>query len=285
MNISKKIDTIFPKDEIPLLISSPFNLGRLKVIRCNYGELVDDLYKLINIEKKKKKERKENLLPGAIDELITHDCSLWDLPDEAEKCKKIKREIYDNTFESPSKDEYLVVTLSFLFDLWDFSANAGLPRIRRGPIGVIKTKINWKKKEDILPATFTSDDVVDLMNRVSVGLEEKDLALFRSDLDDSEDEPFCNTVSYDVDLVIYGKGIQYFKGHIKYIVSSFTEKTTLGDEDFANLNYYANLYKTDDRFYKCQNPAEIYEAVTLLKYPKQEPIVFHINFIGTKSRD
>jgi hypothetical protein len=267
MNISKKVDTIFPKDEIPLLISYPFNLGRLKVIRCNYGELVDDIYKLINVEKK---DRKENLLPGAIDELITYDCSLWDFPDEVEQCKKRKRTIYDNTFEIPSKDEYLVVTLSFLFDLWDFSANAGLLRIKEGPIGVIKTKINWKKKEDILPATFTSDDVVDLMNRVSVELEGRE---------------FCNTVSYDVDLVIYGKGIQYFKGHIKYIVSTFSEKNTLGDEDAVNLNYYANLYKTDDRFYECQNPAEIYEAVTLEKYPEQEPLVFHINFIGTKYRD
>ena len=71
MNISKKVDTIFPKDEIPLLISSPFNLGRLKVIRCNYGELVDEVYKSINVTKK---DRKKNLLPGAIDELITYDC-------------------------------------------------------------------------------------------------------------------------------------------------------------------------------------------------------------------
>jgi hypothetical protein len=259
MNIVKKVDTIFPREEIPLLIS-PINLGQQKFIYCNYGELIDDTYKLINIKKK----NRENQLPGAIDELITYDCSLWPTPEEVEKCKKRKRKREDNLYLD--ENSYLVVTFSFLFDLWNFSANADLPRVKEGPIGVIETKINWKEKKEILPAVFTSDDLK-RAKKVSIEIEGRDL---------------CNPVSYDVDLLIYGKGSQYFKGHIKYIVSTFQEKNTFGDEDLTNPTFYQNIYDDDD---ECKNPAQIYEEVTLQKYPKTEPTVYHINFIGTKFRD
>jgi hypothetical protein len=231
MKSSKKIDIVYVKKESPLIVSI---IREGESFYCNYGEINDTTYKLI-----KSQNLEEGASPAAIDILKSK-----------EQLKKIK-DPNANIFPYES-GKYIVVTISFIFDRWTDGS------IASGPSGVAKTKINLKDKGDIIPATFTSDDVKSGAYKANVDVELLNL---------------CDAIFYDVDLLIYGDGLQYFKGNIEYSVSTFQELKTLGD---ADLNAY--IPEGDP----CVNPRTKYEEATGLTLEKQNPVIYHINFNGTK---
>ena len=234
MKSSKKIDIVYVKKESPLIIS---RIREGESFYCNYGQLRDFLYGQI-------KSQNENLEEGASPYSI-------DTLKSKEQLKKIK-DPNANIFPYES-GKYIVVTMSFIFDRWTDGS------IASGPFGVAKTKINLKDKGDIIPATFTSDDVKSGAYKANIDLE--------GILD------LCDAIFYDVDLVIYGEGIQYFKGNIEYSVSTFQELKTLGD---ADLNAY--IPEGDP----CVNPRTKYQEATGLTLEDVNPVIYHINFNGTK---
>jgi len=231
MKSSKKIDIVYVKKESPLIVSI---IREEESFYCNYGEINDTIYKLI-----KSQNLEEGASPAAIDTLKSK-----------EQLKKIK-DPNANIFPYES-GKYIVVTISFIFDRWTDGS------IASGPSGVAKTKINLKDKGDIIPATFTSDDVKSGAYKANVDVEILNL---------------CDAIFYDVDLLIYGDGLQYFKGNIEYSVSTFQESKTLGD---ADLNAY--IPEGDP----CVNPRTKYEEATGLTLEKENPLIYHINFNGTK---
>lgn len=232
---SKKIDIAYIKRETPLVIS-PIRNGdedSIESIFCNYGKLHDSLYGSINMEKEK-----EDIF--AIEELKPKE--------NREDPKK------DNII--PYENKYLVITLSFVFDMYvDNSFKDGIP------YGVEKTKFNWKDKSEIIPAVISSNEI----RGKSKPSEYSDFLKEKYEL--------CNPKLYDVDLLIYGKGIQYFKGNINYFIKYFSEVDTIGDIDAPpppDPNY--DDEESDD---ECKPRKE--------KQRNSLKSLLHINFYGTKS--
>ena len=238
MKFSKKKDIVYNKKEIPLFVSLIREKGEVTRIHCNYGEISDLLYSRIN------RERLNQPLK-AIDKLTTNNCGLWT---DYETCKKTEKQKDANIF--PYEDKYLVVTISFLFDLYNDNTFAN------GPLGVVATKINWKAKEEIIPAIFSNDDVEKKSSRLSLNLE---------DFIET-----CNPVVYDVDLLIYGNGIQYFKGNIEYDTMLFPKFNLKGEDVYLDPNDFED---------KCDNPIKAFYEISGVKLEEPyESITFHINF-------
>lgn len=214
MKFSKKIDTIYKKTKIPLFVSIIREKGEIKEIYFNNGDVLDLLYSRIN-----------NLL-GSFSSPISEKNTL------------------------PYENKYLVVTISFLFDL--YSDNT----YKEGPLGIVAAKLNWKEKEDIIPAIFSTNDIEKKSSRLTLNLE---------DIIET-----CKPVVYDVDLLIYGKGIQYFKGNIGYNVITFAKINYIGRDSI-------DLSQDDEN--KCDNPIKIiYEQTGVELENSYSSITFHIIF-------
>lgn len=239
---SKKIDIAYIKRETPLLISPIRNGGDIESIFCNYGEIFDSTYTLINTEKEK-----EN--PNAIADLKTKE--------QINNEKDYEANILDY-----EKNKYLVITISFIFDMYVDGS------FKDGPYGIEKTKFNWKDKKDIIPALISSDDIRAKSNKI-------DLSKIDYFANPDEETYLCNPSSYDVDLLIYGNGIQYFKGNINYFTIPFTEIDILGYTDpFTNL--VDENYDDDDEIPEKCKPREEKQRNSL-------KILYHIIFYGTKN--
>lgn len=254
MKISKKIDTIIDVKETPLLISPVFKSEESDTIYCNYGEIDDDLYRAI-------KRKTNNQPPGAIDTLTTRNCLAWPDLISCEKAQPLIKE-NENIFKL-EKGKYLVVTISFLFDLYDKYRD--YPTIKEF-VGVVETKINSREKKQIRPSVFTSEDVARSSRPASFDLIRQGVY--------KNSKEMCNPVLYEVDLLIYGNNIQYFKGHIGYIISTFSQPSELGNE--IDLRFFV------DPENECVSPIKIYEEQTLFTFPDSYPIIYHVNFFGIK---
>ena len=62
----------------------------------------------------------------------------------------------------------------------------------------------------------------------------------------------CNPVVYDVDLLIYGNGIQYFKGNIEYDTMLFPKFNLKGEDVYLDPNDFED---------KCDNPIKAFYEI------------------------
>jgi hypothetical protein len=236
MKSSKKIDIAYVKKEPPLMVSI-IRGGRS--FYCSYGQIKETKYMMIN-------SQNEDLEEGA----TVSDIDTLKSKEEL----KITEDPEANIFPYES-GKYIVVTISFIFDRWTDG------EIAQGPLGVAKTKINLRDKGQIISATFTDEDVKDKAYKADVDVEFLNL---------------CDPIFYDVDLLIYGDGLQYFKGNIEYSVSYFEQRKTL-DTELSLIILQPPLEGEE-----CINPRTRYEESTGIKLESLNPLIYHINFNGTK---
>ena len=156
--------------------------------------------------------------------------------------------------ESPSNNilpyeegKFLVITIDLFFEKYkDGSIKANL-------FGVGNSKINWKEKNEIIPASFSLKEI-----KKAKPVDPIVLFLATDDL--------CFPVVHEVDLVLYAEEIQYFKGNIDYTIDVFD----IGDIREINL---------EDTIGRCEDPLEyLRELGFIIKDPEY---YYHVNFFST----
>jgi hypothetical protein len=165
--------------------------------------------------------------------------------------------VLEESPESPSNNilpyeegKFLVITIDLFFEKYkDGSIKANL-------FGVGDSKINWKEKNEITPASFSLEEVEiksKPINPIFLFLE-------------ARNADFCFPVVYEVDLVLYAEEIQYFKGNIDYTIDVFD----IGDIREINL---------EGTIGRCDDPLEyLRELGFIIKDPKY---YYHVNFFST----
>jgi hypothetical protein len=157
--------------------------------------------------------------------------------------------------ESPSNNilpyeegKFLVITIDLFFEKYkDGSIKANL-------FGVGNSKINWKEKNEIIPASFS-------LKEIKKAKPVDPYFIFLPAM-----EGFCFPVVHEVDLVLYAEEIQYFKGNIDYTIDVFD----IGDIREINL---------EDTIGRCEDPLEyLRELGFIIKDPEY---YYHVNFFST----
>ena len=154
--------------------------------------------------------------------------------------------------ESPSNNilpyeegKFLVITIDLFFEKYKNGS------IKANLFGVGNSKINWKEKNEIIPASFS-------LKEIKKAKPVDPYFIFLPVM-----EGFCFPVVHEVDLVLYAEEIQYFKGNIDYTIDIFD----IGDIEGINEGY-----PTDG----CEDPFE--EFGSFIKDPKY---YYHVNFFST----
>jgi hypothetical protein len=232
--ISKKTDIFIYKKAAPFEVF-PYRreeggdpgLAEITEIYCNYGQIIPTY----DLE----------------DSRIIISSTGRDLLDVEEDSKI---DLNNNVFPY-EEGKFLVITMPLIFERYKNGS------IKSSFLGIGKeSKINWKEKNKIIPASFSLQEIrgkvkpVNFADAVAIAKNSEDAA--------------CEYVFYEVDLVLYAEDIQYFKGNIDYTVDIFN----IGDirEDFPEID-------------ECEDPIEQFrEQGFIIKDPN---IYYHISFYST----